>query len=95
MTVLKHVGVMSMAKITALFGLVAGLIYGILFSTMAAAFAPLIPGLGATGAGALGIFIVVIGAILGLIVGFISGAIQAFLYNVFAGWVGGIQVDLV
>ena len=28
------------------------------------------------------------------VAGFISGAIGAFLYNIVAGWVGGIEVDL-
>jgi hypothetical protein len=31
--------------------------------------------------------------VFGAIMGFIMGAIHAFLYNVFAGWVGGIGLE--
>ncbi len=30
---------------------------------------------------------------IGVIAGFIGGAIHAFLYNMFAGWVGGINLE--
>jgi hypothetical protein len=98
MSVLKHVGVVSVAKITALFGLLFGLIYGILIAVFAAAFVSMMPGvsgLGTAAAGGVGIVMVIVMAIVGAIGGFIYGAVIAFLYNVFAGWVGGIQVDLV
>lgn len=96
MTVLKHVGVMSLGKIFALFGLIFGLIYGILFAVFAAALAMFMPlsSLGTAGAGGLGAVMVIVMAIAGLIGGFIYGVIVAFLYNVFAGWVGGVQIDL-
>jgi hypothetical protein len=95
LTVLKHVGVMSVGKITALIGLVTGLLYGILFSVFAGAMAAAMPGLGAGGAGAFGVVMVFFMAIGGLIGGFVYGVIMAFLYNIFAGWVGGVQIDLV
>jgi hypothetical protein len=88
--VLKHVGVLSAAKIMALLGLVFGLIYGAFFSALL----PMMPGVSAFAA--LGAVALIIGGILfGAIFGFIYGAVVAFLYNVFAGWVGGIQLDLV
>lgn len=96
MSVLKHVGVLSVAKITALFGLLFGIIYGILFSLFAVAFVTMMPGvssLPAPGIG-LGIVVIILIAIGGAIGGFIYGAILAFLYNVFAGWVGGVELDL-
>jgi hypothetical protein len=98
MTVLKHVGVLSIAKITALFGLVFGLVYGFLIALFAAAFVSLIPGLsglGVAAAGGIGIVLVIIMAVIMAIGGFICGGVIAFLYNVFAGWVGGVQIDLV
>ncbi len=100
MTILKHVGVLSVAKITALFGVIFGIIYGILVSVFAVAFVStsMMPGLsniGPVAAGGLGIALVIIMAILGAVGGFIYGAVVAFLYNVFAGWVGGVEVDLV
>jgi hypothetical protein len=96
-SVLKHVGVLSVAKITALFGVIFGLIYGILFSVFAAAFVSLMPGvsgLGPLAAGGIGIVLVILTAIVGAIGGFIYGAVVAFLYNVFAGWIGGVEIDL-
>jgi hypothetical protein len=98
MSVLKHVGVLSVAKITALFGLVFGLVYGIIFATFASTLLMIMPvasSLGAAGAGGIGAVIVVFMAIGGVIGGFIYGAVVAFLYNIFAGWVGGVQLDLV
>ena len=90
MSVLKHVGVLSVAKITALLGLVGGLIYGLFFSALL----PLIPRLSAL-AGMGMVAVVIAGIVFGAIAGFIYGVVVSFLYNVFAGWVGGIQIDLV
>jgi len=98
MSVLKHVGILSIAKITALFGLVFGLVYGIIFAVFASTllmFMPMASSLGAAGAGGIGAVIVVLMAIAGAVGGFVYGAIVTFLYNVFAGWVGGVQIELV
>jgi hypothetical protein len=97
-SVLKHVGILSVAKITALLGLVFGLVYGILFAAYASTLLmimPLASSLGAAGAGGVGAVIVVLMAIGGTVGGFIYGAVIAFLYNIFASWVGGVQIDLV
>jgi len=90
MSVIKHIGVLSAAKIMALLGLVFGLIYGAFFSALL----PMMPGISAFAA--MGAVALIIGGIIfGAIGGFIYGAVVAFLYNVFAGWVGGLQIDLV
>ena len=90
MSVLKHVGVLSTAKIMALLGLVFGLIYGVFFSALS----PMMPGISSFAA--MGAVALIIGGIIfGAIGGFIYGTVVAFLYNVFAGWVGGVQIDLV
>ena len=90
MSVLRHIGVLSAAKIMALLGLVFGLIYGVFFS----AFLPLIPRLSAL-AGMGTVAVIIGGIVFGAMAGFIYGAVVSFLYNVFAGWVGGVQIDLV
>jgi hypothetical protein len=92
MTVIKSVEIISWAKIHALFGIVFGLIYGILFAIMGAA-------IGATyslpGATTLGLLSIIVFPIIFGIMAFICGAIMAFLYNIFADKVGGIEVELV
>ena len=90
MSVLKHVGVLSVAKIRPSSGSSCGLIYGAFFSALL----PMMPGVSAFAA--MGAVALIIGGIiLGAIGGFIYGAVVAFLYNVFAGWVGGVQIGLV
>ncbi len=36
----------------------------------------------------------IVGAIVGFIIGYIAGALGAFIYNIVAGKVGGIKVEL-
>ena len=94
MTVLKHIGVLSLAKIMALIGLVVGLLVGIFWGALFAVAAPFMPGYHPFAA--LGGFaIVVLCLVLGAVGGFIHGAVVAFLYNVFADWIGGVDVMLV
>jgi hypothetical protein len=92
MTVIKSVDILSWAKIHALFGIVFGLFYGIMFAVMGAAInmSKVMPG-----SDAFGVLSIIIFPIIGVIMGFICGAIMAFLYNIFAGAIGGIQVELV
>lgn len=92
MAILKSVGVLSVAKICAVFYAIIGLIYGIF---LAAVIGPLaeamgIPMMGSTG----GIVAILMGLILGAICGFIIGAIVALIYNVLAAVLGGIRLDL-
>ena len=92
MVVVKSVDVFSWAKIQALFGIVFGLFYGILFAVIGAAvnISKAIPG-----SDAFGVLSIIIFPIIGVFIGFICGAIMAFLYNIFAGAVGGIKVELI
>ena len=90
MPVVRSVDILSVAKIVALFGIVMGLVWGIFYGLIAASairrFVPLWSGAGSGG------FVLVVMPIFGAIVGFIMGTIHAFLYNIFAGWVGGINL---
>ena len=89
MTVIKHVGVLSVAKIEGLIGVVLGFILGIIFAALGAV-TSLIPGM--TAVGVLGAASIVVLPIIYGIMMFIAGAVGAFLYNLFAGWVGGIDI---
>jgi hypothetical protein len=78
-----------MGVIYALFGLVGGVIFSLI--SLAGMFAPTtrLPG------GALfGTFAIVLLPITYGIIGFISALIGAWLYNVLAGIVGGIEMDV-
>jgi len=91
MPVVRSVDILSVAKIGTLFGIVMGLVWGIFYGLIAASmmgrFAPLWFG------AVSGVAVLVFMPIFGAIMGFIMGAIHAFLYNVFAGWVGGINLE--
>jgi hypothetical protein len=90
---IKRVGPVSCAKILgviyAIFGLVAGVIFSLI--SLAGTFAPnsRLPG-----GGLFGTFAIVLMPITYGIVGFISALIGAWLYNVLAGLVGGIEMDV-
>lgn len=97
----KRVGVFSYAKITAVtcaaFGLIFGIIYGLIFMVFGAA---LMAGAGRDGAGA-GAGGIVVGLLMMIgipifygVIGFIFGIIGALIYNIAAGFVGGIELEL-
>jgi hypothetical protein len=90
----KRIGVSSLGKIMGILYAFAGFIIGVflaLFSLIGAALAPRTMGaFGALfGVGAI-IALPIIYGILGLII----GCITAFLYNLVAGWMGGLEMDL-
>lgn len=92
--IVKRVGVWSAARIyaaiTAAFGLVGGIVFA-LIAVVGGAVNPDVPGwMGSLfGAGAI-VFLPVFYGIMGLII----GAVSAALYNVFAGMVGGLSLDV-
>jgi hypothetical protein len=93
--VIKRIGPVSCAKITGTLYAILGIVVGAIFSlaSLAGAFAPDTSGgagLGAIiGIGAVVVFPVLYGGI-----GFVATLIGAWLYNVTAGLVGGIEMDL-
>jgi hypothetical protein len=87
MPILKSVDIMSLAKIATLFGVVVGLVAAII-----AAVTGIHRGFVTVGAFA-GIALIIIMPFLGAVCGFISGVVHAFLYNVFAKWVGGVNLE--
>lgn len=91
MAKLKRIGVLSAAKLQAVLmafvGLIAGIFYAIIGTTLGE-----VTGSAGLGAG-LGILAIIVVPILYATFGFIGGAIGAFLYNLVAGWVGGLEMD--
>ncbi len=100
---IKRIGALSAGKVTGALYALIGLIFGVIFalfsllgivigSLASASFdsstAALFSGVGVAIASV--IFLLVLYGILG----FISGLISAFLYNVVAGLIGGIEVDV-
>ncbi|ACL17754.1 conserved hypothetical protein [Methanosphaerula palustris E1-9c] len=89
---IRHFGVISVGKFSAVFGLIWGFLMGI----------PLAAGLGGMGsvmnAQALGIGTGIVGLVLMIIIGgvggFIGGAIMAIVYNLVLGATGGIEMDI-
>jgi uncharacterized SAM-binding protein YcdF (DUF218 family) len=96
MTEIKHISVLSLAKIFAAVSLVVGLIIGIIALVLGGvatmfmgSYAPQ-AAMGVAG----GVIAIVVMTIGGAVVGFIYGAIIAFIYNIAAGWFGGIEIEL-
>jgi len=93
--VVKSIGVVSVAKMYGAICAAAGLLIGILFALASVVGAGLAESsevgfLGPMlGAGAVVALPIVYG-----IMGFIAGAIGAVLYNVFAGMVGGVRIEV-
>jgi hypothetical protein len=93
--VIKRIVPLSFAKIAGTLYAVMGLIFGCLLSLVAlgggfASNTSRIPGLGAmVGVGAIVILPILYGCI-----GFVATLIGAWIYNVVAGVVGGIELDV-
>lgn len=96
--VIKHVGVWSAARMYAAISAAAGLLFGLLFAALSVVGAGLAgtPSEGAPawlaplfGAGAVVAFPIFYG-----VMGLIAGAIGAVVYNLFAGVVGGLEIEV-
>lgn len=87
--VVKSVGAVSFAKIMGTLYVIIGLCFGALFSLMAVA------GFGGrSGMGAIfGIGAVILVPIVYGIIGFVATLIGAWLYNLAAGIVGGVELE--
>ena len=97
--VIKRFGILSVARINAAISLVIGLILSVLWIVFT----------GVTGVarginsaaigsaamnGAGGLVVIIFVTIIYAIVGFVAGALVALLYNVAAGWFGGIEMEI-
>ncbi len=94
---LSRVGILSVAKVMAGMYAVVGLVIGVIVAIMAflgMLVSPVSPGGGAMIFPIFGVLSIILFPIIYGILGFIGGAICAFLYNLVAGWIGGIEVEL-
>jgi hypothetical protein len=98
--VITRIAPMSAAKISGLLYALFGFIAGALISLFMTVLGGMVPSDSDAGMGfpMVGMFFGA-GAIIMLpifygILGFIGGAIGAFLYNLVAGWIGGIEMDV-
>jgi len=98
---IKKIRVLSLAKFQAVLGAVIGLILGILYSFGGLIIDALVSIGWITSQETPGLSIgtvLAFGALIGMpiifaVLGFIVGLIEALLYNLFAGWFGGIEIN--
>ena len=93
--VIKRIGPLSCAKIIATLYAILGLIIGCIFSAIALAGGFGSETSGAAGIGAMvGVGAIIIFPIVYGCLGFVGTLIAAWIYNVLAGFVGGIELDV-
>jgi hypothetical protein len=92
--IVRRVGPLSFAKITGVLYALMGLLFGAIFSLVSlAGFAAASGQEGAAGM-LFGVGAIVILPIFYGVLGFLFSLIGAALYNLIAGWVGGVELDL-
>jgi len=94
--VIKRIDVFSAGKVMGIIAAAIGLIAGVLLLLFGSMVGSLAAASGADGGGFMaigGVMGVIILPIMYGIFGFIGGVIQAFVYNLAAGWVGGIRIE--
>jgi hypothetical protein len=91
--VIKRIGVLKLAifqsALMAAFGLIVALVF-MFFGAMFSGFGGHSAGI----AGVMGIAALIVLPIMYAVIGFIAGAIGAALYNLVAGIVGGIEIEV-
>ncbi len=88
---IKRIDIMSYAKIYAVIFAVIGLLAGLIIAAVGSFFTEL---RGSSGFGNFGALSIIIFPILYGCLGFVAGMIAAGIYNLLAGWVGGIKIEL-
>lgn len=94
--IIRRIDVLSAAKIGGVIGLAIGLLAGLLFflaSSIGSMAALAKQDSSMTWAAGLGILAIIVFPIMYAVFGFIGGAIQAFIYNIAARFVGGIRFE--
>ena len=98
---IKKLGILSVAKIYAVMMLVISLLISIPYGLIIMIFGVAMMGTGQRGGMAAGGGSIVLGLAVMIILpivyagfGFVGGALGALLYNLFAGFVGGIEIEV-
>lgn len=93
MVILKKIGVLSLAKLSAIVSAIMGLIMGTIYACLA----PFINSAEGMTESLIqfGWWTIIVFPILYGIMGFVGGIIGAGLYNLVSKWVGGIKLELV
>lgn len=95
MVTVNKLGVLSVAKLSALFfgliGLVRGIAYAIAYKTEPASVTYAFAG---NPTFTFGYWAILVFPIIHAALYFVLGALSAWLYNIFARWLGGVDVDL-
>jgi len=94
MAVLKRIGPGSAFKVGLVSYAIVGLIAGIFCSLIALTGASFAPHAHMPFMGAIGLLAVIVCPIVYGIIGGFAAVIGAFIYNLAAGWVGGVAVEI-
>ena len=89
-TRIRNINPIQLAIVTAVLEAFIGVLVGIFFGLFSSAMGALAPG----GAANFGWLSIIIFPILYAVIGFIGGIIGGVLYNLVAGWTGGIEITL-
>lgn len=98
--VIRSVGVMSLAKVLGVLYGGLGLVFGILFALFSVLGGGAMMASGQQDAGigggmmmGMGLGFAIFAPICYGLMGFVGGALTAWLYNLAAGWVGGVEIE--
>jgi hypothetical protein len=92
--VIRHLGVWSVAKLYATISATFGLLVGLIVAAVSMAGAGLAREAGTFPAAFLGVGAIVLAPLCYGLFGIVAGSIGAALYNLFAGMVGGVEIDV-
>jgi hypothetical protein len=94
MAIVKHIGPGSAFKVGMVVYAILGFIIGIPFAFIGMLASSLATSHSAFPGAGLGFFSIILFPICYGILGGVFGALTAFIYNLAAGWVGGLEVDI-
>jgi len=91
--ILKRIAPVQLGKIMGLTYGIFGLLF-IPFILLATSLNAMMPAQARGGFMAMGVGMAIVAPVFYAVMGFVLGVIGAFIYNLIAGWVGGIEVEV-